>query len=399
MLTEKQMERYADVLIWGLKTARQKPYRKNDIVLVHFDAPAVRLAEILQGKLLDMGLHPLLRLQPTPAMDVNFYEKANGSQLVFLAPGEKELCRSLNGAISLRAPASLTHLSKVDSRKIGKALVSRKPLRDIVQKREDARAFGWTLCLLPTPELAKHARLSRAQYARQVLRACYLDRRDPVGMWKTIHRDAMAIKKWLNSMRVKHFHVESARVDLRITPGARRKWCGISGHNIPSFEIFLSPDRRGTEGVYYSDLPSFQSGNRVKGVRLTFRKGRAVRVEADEGRTFTEKQLRMDKGAAQVGEFSLTDKRFSRIDRFMASTLYDENYGGRYGNCHLALGSSYTDTYNGNPSKLTKAMKNKLGFNDSALHWDMVNTEKKTVTAYLKNGTRAVIYDNGMFRY
>jgi len=83
----------------------------------------------------------------------------------------------------------------------------------------------------------------------------------------------------------------------------------------------------------------------------------------------------------------------------MANTLYDENYGGRFGNCHLAVGSSYADTYDGDPSELTREAKKKLGFNDSALHWDLVNTEKKTVTAYSNDGGRAVIYDNGMFRY
>ena len=83
----------------------------------------------------------------------------------------------------------------------------------------------------------------------------------------------------------------------------------------------------------------------------------------------------------------------------MANTLYDENYGGKFGNCHIALGSSYSDTYSGNPSELTKQIKQDLGFNDSALHWDIVNTEKKQVTAYLANGKTCVIYDNGSFTY
>jgi aminopeptidase len=83
----------------------------------------------------------------------------------------------------------------------------------------------------------------------------------------------------------------------------------------------------------------------------------------------------------------------------MANTLYDENYGGRYGNCHIAIGASYTDSYNGDAAKLTKAMRSKLGFNDSALHWDLVNTEKKTVTAHLRGGRKVVVYENGMFNY
>jgi aminopeptidase len=106
----------------------------------------------------------------------------------------------------------------------------------------------------------------------------------------------------------------------------------------------------------------------------------------------------MDPGAKRVGEFSLTDKRFSKIDKFMANTLYDENYGGRYGNCHLALGSSYSNTYVGDASRLTKEKKKSLGFNDSALHWDLVNTEEKSVTAYLRSGGKVVIYEKGMFK-
>ena len=82
----------------------------------------------------------------------------------------------------------------------------------------------------------------------------------------------------------------------------------------------------------------------------------------------------------------------------MANTLYDENYGGRFGNCHLALGSSYSDTYDGDPARLTKERKKSLGFNDSALHWDLVNNEKKMVTAHLGSGKKIIIYENGMFK-
>jgi aminopeptidase len=83
----------------------------------------------------------------------------------------------------------------------------------------------------------------------------------------------------------------------------------------------------------------------------------------------------------------------------MANTLFDENFGGRYGNCHIALGSSYSNTFAGDSRKLTVALKQKLGFNDSALHWDLVNTEKKRVTAHLKSGKVITIYENGKFLY
>ena len=399
IFTQEQLEKYADVLLWGLKTARTGSYKKGDIVLVQSDLAAISLAEALQPKLLDMGMNVVVRIGGTPKMERNFYERTNRRQLVFVAPGERELYGSLNGRIFLHAPESLTHLQDIDPKKIGKVLIARKPLRDLTEKREEEGLFGWTLCLFPTAELSRKAGLSLKRYADQVGRACYLDHDDPVREWKSIHRKVAIIKQWLGSLPVKAFHIESDSTDLRVTPGEHRQWLGISGHNIPSFEIFLSPDWRGTEGVYYADQPSFRSGNYIEKVRLTFKKGSVVNVEAEKGLEFAKKQIAMDAGAGRVGEFSLTDRRFSRINHFMASTLFDENFGGRYGNCHLAVGASYSDTYSGDPSKLTKTMKKALGFNDSALHWDLVNTEKKTVTAHLKTGEKVVIYDGGIFRW
>ncbi len=83
----------------------------------------------------------------------------------------------------------------------------------------------------------------------------------------------------------------------------------------------------------------------------------------------------------------------------MANTLFDENFGGSQGNCHVALGASYSDTYAGESARLTKKLKDKLGFNDSALHWDLVNTEKKQVVAHLRNGKHVTVYENGKFNY
>ena len=398
MLTEYNLERYADVLLWGLATAKKNPLKKNDIVLIQYDRPALRLAEILYGRLLDLGVRPVQRMAATFGMELSFYQKANPKQLTFITPGDEELYKNISGRIYLHAPESLTHLKDIDPAKIGKAIVARKPIKDILDRREEQSKYSWTLCLLPTEELARQAKMSLKQYTTQIIKGCYLDRDDPVAEWKRIHQEVTVIKKRLSSLPVKYFHMESANMDLRITPGAKRKWAGVSGHNVPSFELFVSPDRRGAEGVFFANLPSFRSGNYVEDVRITFVKGQAVKIEAKQGEAFVKKQLAMDPGARRVGEYSLTDKRFSRIDRFMAETLFDENFGGKEGNCHIALGSSYSDTYSGNPAQLTEALKKKLGFNDSALHWDLVNTEPKTVTAHLTSGGKVTIYDRGIFK-
>ena len=399
MFTDTQIERYAEVLLWGLKTARKGPLNRGEIFLVRYNLPAVRLAEILQARLLDMGMNPVLRADATPVMEQQFFNIAGPQQLVFQPPGEKAFYQHLNGSIFLHAPGAITHLSHIDPNKIAQAAIARKYIRDLLEKREEQALFSWTLCVFPTKALAKHAGLSQKNYTSQIIKSCFLNRRSPIDEWKRIFNNASEIKAWLNRMQVQHYHIESQHMDLEITPGERRKWIGISGHNIPSFELFLSPDWRGTRGVYYADQPSYRSGNLVNNVTIRFKNGKAIEVKANKGLAFIKKQLAMDQGANKVGEFSLTDKRFSKINQFMANTLFDENYGGAHGNCHIALGASYSDTYDGDTSKLTKKIKSKLGFNDSALHWDLVNTEKKRVTAHLKDGKKMIIYENGKFTY
>jgi aminopeptidase len=399
VLTERQLNRYADVLLWGLQTAKSRRIARNDIVLVRFDLAAIRLAEILFAKLLEAGAHPLLRLNPTAAMERDFYTLSNNKQLVYIPPGEETLFTRLNGSISIFAPESITHLAQIDPKRIAKTALSKKILRDLLDKREAQGKFSWTLCIFPTAQLAKHARISQKAYSAQVARACFLNTSDPVAEWQHIYRQAQAIKRWLNRLPVTALHVKSKNVDLHISLGDKRRWVGISGRNIPSFEIFISPDWRGTQGTYYADQPSYRSGNYVRGIRLEFENGRLVQTIAVKGQDFVRHQLKMDHGASRLGEFSLTDKRFSRINRFMANTLYDENYGGPNGNCHIALGSSYSNTYAGKPVELTKPLKRKLGFNESALHWDFVNTEKKRVVALLKSGKKVTIYENGKFTH
>lgn len=398
--TKVQNEKYAEVMIWALETARRNgKFKRYDTILLRSDLSALPLARAIYGKLLLRRFQVILRLNAPEEFSKEFYQRADNKQLSFIAAGEKEFQGGINGLISLRAPEDLTHLKQVDPARIAQSAVAHKPLREILDLREQKGLFSWTLCNYPTEELAKRAGLSLKEYANQVARACFLNEKDPVKKWKEVTKQITEIGQWLSALPIQTLRVESAHMDFEVLLGEKRKFIAGGGCNVPSFEIFTSPDWRGTRGVYFADLSSYRSGNYVKGVRLEFEKGRAVKAEAEQGAEFVRKMLAMDRGAAQIGEFSLTDRRFSKITKFMADILYDENFGGKYGNCHVAVGASYADTFSGPQSKLDKKLKEKLGFNDSSLHWDLINTEDKTVTARLKDGTRQVIYEKGQFLY
>ena len=398
VFSARQLEKYADALVWGLTTAHRKPYQKYETVLVRCDLEAKDLGELVHRRLVRRGFNVVFNFLPTPGIEHDFYKYSDEKQRGALGAWDKALYEGLNGYVYIHAPASLTHLKNIDTKRQSQVAIAKKPLFDIRNRREEKGLFAWTLCTYPTEELARQANLSIKEYAAQIAKACYLNEPDPAKKWAQVYKESTAIKKWLNALGIDTMRTESASMDFEVKLGERRKFLGISGHNIPSFEIFTSPDWRGTRGVYYANLPTFRGGNYVEKIRLEFKNGRAVKVSAEKGSEYVKKVVATDRGAAQVGEYSLTDRRFSKIDRFMADILFDENHGGKYGNCHIAVGSSYTDTFDGDPGKLNEAAKKRLGYNDSAVHWDMINTEDKKVTATLKSGRKLTIYENGSFR-
>ena len=98
-IAREHLNRYAEVLLWGLKTARRDAFRKGDVILIRFDLAAIPLAEVIQAHLMDMGMNPVLRLSPTPTMEHTFYARANQRQLVFQPPGDEALFQSLNRSV------------------------------------------------------------------------------------------------------------------------------------------------------------------------------------------------------------------------------------------------------------------------------------------------------------
>jgi aminopeptidase len=247
-----------------------------------------------------------------------------------------------------------------------------------------------------TPAMAKEAKMSLEEYWQQIINACFLDKEDPIGEWKRIFGEQERVKKELNSLPVKKLHIESQNIDLWIDMGEKRQWVGGSGRNIPSFEIFTSPDWHGTQGRIKFNQPLYRYGNIIEDIELKFENGRVVSATASKNEELL-KQMVARPNADKVGEFSLTDSRASRITKFMADTLFDENMGGQFGNTHIAIGTSYKDAYAGDPRPVPKSEWKRMGFNESGEHCDMISTEDRKVTAVLKDGGEKVIYEKGRF--
>ena len=327
-----------------------------------------------------------------------FYDHATKRQLTdFPTNYFKGLVADVDHRIAVIADHDVHELDGVDPRKMMTVQKTAKPLMEWFREKENQGKYSWTLALYGTRSMAKEAGLSLEEYWRQIINACYLDQTNPIVKWQKISNEVERVAKKLTKLDIKKIHIRGRDVDLRIDIGEERRWLGGGGRNIPSFEVFTSPDWRGTEGWIRFNQPLYYYGPKVEGIELHFKKGQVVKAKATKNEKLLKAMLATDESAARVGEFSLTDRRLSRITKFMAETLFDENMGGPYGNTHIAVGEAYHDTYSGDVKELDKKLFTELGYNSSSIHVDMISTADRKVTATLGNGTKKVIYQKGQF--
>lgn len=394
--------RYADVLV-NFALGHGKGIKRGDVVCINGPEACKPLFLAVRNAVLEAGGHTILHYQPDGDDRYNFspdfFERAKGHQLDFFPKHYfKGLVKQMDHILFILADVDPQDLKGVDPKKMMRRGKAMKQFMDWRRQKEHQGNLAWTIALYGTQAMAKEAGLSIQAYWQEIIQACFLDEKDPIKKWNKVYKDIHAYNKKLNALspKIDRLHVEGADANLWITLGERRKWLSGRGANIPSFEIFTSPDWRGTNGWIRFNQPLYRYGNKITGIELWFKNGRVIKSRAKTGEKLLKEMIRTE-GADKIGEFSMTDRRHSRITKFMAETLFDENMGGPQGNSHIALGASYEDTFAGDVSKLSKKQSAALGFNDSSVHTDIITTTKRRVTAHLKGGAQKVIYDNGRF--
>jgi aminopeptidase len=399
---DKILKKYAEVLVkfalWG-----GSGIKPGEAVYIRVPECAKPIIIPLQDTILEMSGHPYIEYVPNgtdrhSSASRHFLEKASMEQVKYIPENYiKARVEDFTHFIAIISDYNPHDFKGVD----GKKLMERNKAASLFlkerSKKEDAGKASWTLALYGTEGMAKEAGLTIEEYWDQIIAACFLDMEDPVSEWQAIMAQTNETKAWLDSLEIEKVHVKGADVDLELKIGADRKWLGGSGRNIPSFELFVSPDWRGSNGWIRFNQPLYRFGNLVKGIELEFKDGVITKASAKENEQVLLDMIEVE-NADKVGEFSMTDKKHSRITKFMANTLYDENVGGEFGNTHIALGRAYHDSYKGDSGSVNDEQWKEMGYNDSAIHTDIISTADRTVTAELSDGSTKVIYRNGEFQ-
>jgi len=339
MLDKKLLNSYAKLLIeYSLKV------KKNEQIGIYGTIEASPLIEQLYIELLKLGAYPFPRIALNNQSELLF-KYGSEEQLMYLPEITVFETKKLSGEINLLSSPNTKSLTNVDAGRQASFRKARKPLSDIVLKKD-----RWILALYPTDGYAQDAEMSLSEFEDFVADAVKIKFKNPIAEWRKVENyQNKIVARLKNSDSVR---ILGERTDLTLSVKNRKfiNSCGV--YNMPSGEVFTSPIENSAEGHIYYEFPACTSGNEVSGVYLEFKNGKVIKATAEKNETFLIKMLEIDKGAKFLGEFAFGLNY--GIQKFTKNILFDEKIGGTI---HLALGNSYPETG---------------GQNKSALHWDMI---------------------------
>jgi len=373
---EERLERYArlavevgsnvgtgqDIWIGGLiehaplaRAAARIAYENGaNYVDVAYGEPHARRARVLHAAEESLGWTP-----PWLMSRVEHIAGRHGALIQIVGDPEPELFADLDGT------------------RVGKTRMHE--LQEAYLKATDQKLINWTILAYPNEGWARtvFGEPDVERLWQAVATATRLDEPDPVAAWRAHIEKLVARAAVLDERRFDALRFRGPGTDLTVGLIRGARWCTaaeetVDGRrhivNMPTEEVFTTPDRRRTEGVVRSTKPLALTGQIVRDLEVRFEGGRAVEVKASSGADLVREQLRSDEGACMLGEISLVDgdSRVGRTGLVFFNTLFDEN-----ASCHIAYGAGILEAIV-DGGDLSAGELADLGHNTSSIHTDFM---------------------------
>jgi len=303
-----------------------------------------------------------------------------------------QLGEARGATISLSGPTEPHLYDDLDPERLGRDVFPRvKEWTTVINDR----TVNWCVAPCPTQKWAKlvHPELddaaALAKLWEQVVYMCRLDEDDPAAAWQKRSDGLKGAAERLTECGFDALHLEGPGTDLTIGLLPTSRWIGggeetVDGiahmANLPTEEVFSSPDPERVEGVVRATKPLYSQGRIIEGLTVRFEGGRVVQLDAESGAETLRTLLKQDEGASRLGEIALVDRegRIGQLDTVFYDTLLDENAA-----THMALGSAY-DAATGE--------EDHARLNRSAIHIDfMVGAPEVDVTGISADGERVPV--------
>jgi aminopeptidase len=404
---------------------RRDPLQPDPALLERLAALAVRIgANVQPGQVVTVngqvgGHEPLVRAIAAEAyragakfVDVAWFdplvkrarlEHAAEDSLDFVPPwlGARMLAlgESRAAAISLVGQTTPGVFAGIDPARIGKdQLPSLRETSQVINERQ----LNWTVVPAPNagwaglvfPDLSPEDALRRLE--QDVVTVLRLED-DPVAAWEARSAELVRSAEALNARSFDAIRLEGPGTNLTVglLPSsvfiaAGMDTAGGITHqaNVPTEEVFTTPDPTRVDGVVRATKPLTLGGTTVDGIEVEFRGGEVVRVDATTGVEILRGWIERDAGARRLGELALVDGdgRVGQTGTVFHETLLDENAAS-----HLALGSAYTMC-------LTDEADHARA-NRSAIHVDfMVGSNDVSAIGIAQDGTETPVLVGGAWQ-
>ena len=282
-----------------------------------------------------------------------------------------------------------------------------KPYRDAIENKHQ-----WCIAAVPGEAWAKklYPALSRHQAVEQlwkdILFTSRADGEDPMADWEAHDADLKARSAYLNDLRLRSLHYQSANgtdFTIGLIPGSRflaGSDTTLSGvrysPNIPTEEVFTTPDRRTAEGIVFATKPLSFQGQLIENFSVRFHEGRAVEWKAEKGQEVLDQIVTMDEQSHYLGECALVPKNspINESGILFFNTLFVENAA-----CHLALGMGFNECVIGYENMSDEELFEK-GVNDSINHTDfMIGSEDLSIDGVTEDGRTVPLFRDGTWAF
>ena len=291
-------------------------------------------------------------------------------------------------------------MDKIDSDKLSKVSIVNQTTKPIYKEKQLKGLIPWCIAAVPNEYWAKDIFLNSKQplddFWNTLADICMLKEENPISSWnKLLKKQAKNLKK-LNNMKIKKLYFKNdLGTNLEIELSSKALWQSACGNkwivNMPSYEVFTSPNYKKTNGIVYSSKPLVYSGKIIDKFYLEFKDGKVINFDAKKGKDILKEIINSDEFSSFLGEVALVNYNspISNTKKVFKSTLLDEN-----ASCHLALGSGFLECIE-NGNNLNKDELKKIGLNSSKNHVDfMIGTKDLTIEADTVNG-KLIIMQNG----
>jgi len=348
--------------------------------------------------------------QPLDKIHVRYQTlKTMGTVTDFQKARQQHYCDTLPARIHLISEDP-DGLKGMNTEKLAKARKMTYPiLKPYIDKREGCQQ--WCIAAVPGAAWAKKVfpGLRTSVAVEKLWEAILFTSRvteDPIAAWEEHNKNLHDRCAYLNSLGIDKLHFTAANgTDLTVGMIPEALFCGggetsrqgvYYNPNIPTEECFISPKRGEAEGIVYSTKPLSYQGQIIDKFSIRFEKGKAVEAKAEVGEELLNTMIKMDEGAAYLGECALVPQRspIAESGLLFYNTLFDENAA-----CHLALGMGYADTIADHHSKTLEECRD-LGINDSMIHEDfMIGCDSMNIDAITREGKIIPIFRDGNWAF